>query len=62
MTPLLLIPGLMCDHSVWSPLLPWLLHQHVQIADHGGSGSVVSELVKLIHRFFLQLGLLTQRT
>ena len=42
MTPLLVIPGLMCDHSVWSPLLP-LLPKELQthIADHGDSDSLV---------------------
>ena len=40
-TPLILIPGLMCDHSVWSPLLPLLPHQQVQIADHGDSDSLI---------------------
>ena len=46
-TPLILIPGLMCDHSVWSPLLPLLpREQHTQIADHGDSNS----LVDMAHR------------
>jgi pimeloyl-ACP methyl ester carboxylesterase len=40
-TPLILIPGLMCDHSVWSPLLPLLPHQQVRIADHGDCDSLI---------------------
>jgi pimeloyl-ACP methyl ester carboxylesterase len=47
-TPLLLIPGLMCDHSVWSPLLPLLPHQHVQIADHGDSDSLIDMAQRLL--------------
>jgi pimeloyl-ACP methyl ester carboxylesterase len=47
-TPLLLIPGLMCDHSVWSPLLPLLAHQEVQIADHGDSDSLVDMAQRLL--------------
>ncbi len=35
---LVLVPGLMCDHAVWSPLLPWLAPQrHCVVADHGDS-------------------------
>lgn len=41
-TPLLLIPGLMCDHSVWSPLLPFLNQElKTHIADHGDSDSLI---------------------
>ena len=47
-TPLILIPGLMCDHSVWSPLLPLLAHQQVQIADHGDSDSLVDMAHRLL--------------
>ena len=47
-TPLRLMPGLMCDHSVWSPLLPLLPHQHVQIADHGDSNSLVDMANRLL--------------
>jgi pimeloyl-ACP methyl ester carboxylesterase len=47
-TPLILIPGLMCDHSVWSPLLPKLAHQEVQIADHGDSNSLVEMAQRLL--------------
>ena len=47
-TPLLLIPGLMCDHSVWSPLLPLLPHQQVRIADHGDSDSLIDMAQRLL--------------
>ena len=48
-TPLLLIPGLMCDHSVWSPLLPFLpedLQTHT--ADHGDSDSLIAMAQRLL--------------
>ena len=48
-TPLLLIPGLMCDHSVWSPLLPLLpADLQTQIADHGDSNSLVDMAKRLL--------------
>ena len=40
-TSMILIPGLMCDHSVWGPLLPALSSQVTcQIADHGNANSL----------------------
>lgn len=48
-TPLILIPGLMCDHSVWSPLLPLLpkdLQTHT--ADHGDSDSLIAMAQRLL--------------
>ena len=34
--PLLLVPGLMCDHTVWDPLLPQLTAFHpCHVVDHG---------------------------
>ena len=40
-TSMILIPGLMCDHSVWGPLLPALSSQATcQIADHGNANSL----------------------
>jgi len=48
-TPLILIPGLMCDHSVWSPLLPLLPHQQVHIADHGDSDSLIAMAQRLLN-------------
>ena len=39
--PLLLVPGLMCDHTVWDPLLPLLTALHpCQVVDHGEAGSL----------------------
>lgn len=41
-TPLVLIPGLMCDGSVWSPMFPFLdTDLHYTIADHGTADSLV---------------------
>ncbi|MEY4345883.1 MAG: hypothetical protein RL032_1715 [Pseudomonadota bacterium] len=40
--PLVLIPGLMCDHSVWNPVIPLLNPQRTCIlADHGNANSLV---------------------
>jgi pimeloyl-ACP methyl ester carboxylesterase len=40
--PLLLIPCLVCDHSVWSPLLPFLNKElKTHTTDHGGSDSLI---------------------
>ena len=41
LTHLILIPGLMCDDAVWTPLLPALSAQATcQIADHGNANSL----------------------
>ena len=33
--PLILVPGLMCDHAVWAPLLPWLAaDRQCAVVDH----------------------------
>ena len=41
LTSLALIPGLMCDHSVWDRLLPALSSQaNCHIADHGNANSL----------------------
>lgn len=35
---LILVPGLMCDHAVWAPVLPALsVHRHCVVTDHGDS-------------------------
>jgi pimeloyl-ACP methyl ester carboxylesterase len=40
--PLLLVPGLMCDHTVWDPLLPQLTAVHpCQVVDHGQADSLM---------------------
>ena len=39
--PLLLVPGLMCDHAVWEPLLPLLSMQRAcTVVDHGSADSL----------------------
>lgn len=39
--PLVLVPGLMCDHTVWEPLLPWIGHdRHCTVVDHGHADSL----------------------
>lgn len=48
-TPLILIPGLMCDHSVWSPLLPFLDKELRTItADHGDSDSLTAMAQRIL--------------
>ena len=40
--PLLLVPGLMCDHTVWDPLVPQLRTLHAcTVVDHGQADSLV---------------------
>lgn len=39
--PLILVPGLMCDHAVWEPLLPWLaVDRPCSVADHAQADSL----------------------
>lgn len=39
--PLVLVPGLMCDHTVWDPLLPQLRAWHAcTVVDHGQADSL----------------------
>lgn len=39
--PLLLVPGLMCDHAVWDPLLPWLAADRAcTVVDHAQADSL----------------------
>lgn len=39
--PLLLVPGLMCDGTVWEPLYPWLRAQHnCTVVDHGQANTL----------------------
>ena len=41
-TPLLLVPGLMCDHASWAPMLPYLdAHIAHTTIDHGDADSLV---------------------
>lgn len=48
--PLVLVPGLMCDHAVWEPLLPWLAQdRECRVVDHGGADSLVQMAKQLLH-------------
>ena len=39
--PLMLLPGLMCDHTVWQPLLPWLTQDRpCTVVDHGNANTL----------------------
>ena len=47
--PLLLVPGLMCDHTVWDPLLPELSSLHAcTVVDHGHANSLSHMAVQLL--------------
>ena len=47
--PLMLIPGLMCDHAVWEPLLPWLAKgRECRVVDHGQADSLVQMAEQLL--------------
>jgi pimeloyl-ACP methyl ester carboxylesterase len=47
--PLMLIPGLMCDHAVWEPLLPWLAKdRECRMVDHGQADSLVQMAEQLL--------------
>lgn len=40
-TPLLLVPGLMCDHTVWEGVASQLGHQHLcRVVDHGQADNI----------------------
>jgi pimeloyl-ACP methyl ester carboxylesterase len=47
--PLLLVPGLMCDHTVWDPLMPQLSAlQPCQMVDHGEANSLTQMASQLL--------------
>jgi pimeloyl-ACP methyl ester carboxylesterase len=47
--PLLLVPGLMCDHTVWDPLMPHLSALHpCQVVDHGHADSLTQMASQLL--------------
>ena len=47
--PLLLVPGLMCDQTVWDPLLPQLSPLHeCRVVDHGHANSLSHMAVQLL--------------
>ena len=48
--PLLLVPGLMCDHTVWEPLMPQLRDSHTcTVVSHGQANSLVQMAVQLLN-------------
>lgn len=47
--PLLLVPGLMCDHAVWDPLMPALAqHGPAQVVDHGDADNLTRMAERLL--------------
>jgi len=47
--PLILVPGLMCDHAVWEPLLPALAAgRDCTVVDHGHASSLVTMAQQLL--------------
>ncbi len=44
--PLLWVPGLMCDHAVWEPLLPRLADQRACIMVNHGSADSLSQMAR----------------
>ena len=47
--PVLLVPGLMCDHTVWDPLLPQLTALHpCHVVDHGQADSLTQMASQLL--------------
>jgi len=47
--PLILVPGLMCDHTVWDPLQPYLPVQNAsRVVDHGDANSLVQMAMQLL--------------
>ena len=48
-TPLLLVPGLMCDHASWAPMLPFLdAHIAHTTVDHGDADSLVGMAERIL--------------
>ena len=47
--PLLLVPGLMCDHTSWAPMLPYL-NPHIAhtTIDHGDTDSLVAMAERIL--------------
>ena len=49
LTPLLLVPGLMCDHTSWAPMLPFLdAHIAHTTVDHGDADSLVGMAERIL--------------
>ena len=48
-TPLLLVPGLMCDHTSWAPMLPFLdAHIAHTTVNHGDADSLVGMAERIL--------------
>ena len=48
--PLILVPGLMCDGTVWEPLLPALQAvADCQVSDHGDADSITTMAQQVLH-------------
>lgn len=49
--PLVLVPGLMCDHAVWDPLLPALLaERECTVVDHGDARELADMAQRLLRQ------------
>ncbi len=49
--PLVLVPGLMCDHAVWEPLLPWIAQdRNCMLVNHARADS----LTQMAHQLLQQ--------
>lgn len=47
--PLVLVPGLMCNHAVWDPVLPWLAKDRMcTVVDHGEADSLTVMAERLL--------------
>lgn len=47
--PLILVPGLMCDHTVWEPLFPQINASRVcSVVDHGDANSLEQMAIQLL--------------
>jgi pimeloyl-ACP methyl ester carboxylesterase len=56
--PLILVPGLMCDHAVWEPLLPALAKgRDCVVVDHGHASSLVVMAQQLLDAAPARFGL-----
>lgn len=47
---LILVPGLMCDHTSWAPILPALsAHANCQVVSHGEADSLTQMAQQILH-------------
>jgi pimeloyl-ACP methyl ester carboxylesterase len=50
LTPLILVPGLMCNHIVWDPLMPWLAKDRTcTVADHVDADSLTDMAKRILN-------------